>query len=91
MEKEINEYKIYYTNSTGVELTNVDVNLCVNYKDNNNIEKLCKVIFSPEQAKLTMLMLEKAIEQFEKSTRPIEVDISKIVSSKGEKLNGGEE
>ena len=88
--EESKDYKRYYTNTTGIELTNTDVSLCVNYKENDKVEKLCKITFSPEQAKLTMIMLERAISEFEKNTREIKVDANKITSSKGENINGGE-
>lgn len=75
--------KRYYSNSTGIEITNVDIKLVANYKDKNGIEPLCEIIFSPEQAKLTMLMLEKAISAFEKNTRKIDIDAGQITKTEG--------
>lgn len=80
-----NEYKRYYTNSTGVEVTPTDISLNINYKEGETTEEMCKIIFSPEQAKLTKMMLEKAIEEFEKNTRPINIGKIKIRRAEGEK------
>ena len=88
MEKRRDDYKRYYTNSTGLEVTSVDISLCVNYKDDEDIEELCKIIFSPEQAKLTMLMLKKALEEYEKDNRKIEIDENSIGKIKGENKDG---
>jgi len=63
------EKMIYYTNSTGVEMTNIDIKLNIDYKSKDKIINLCDIVFSPEQAKLTSIMLNKAINEYEKSNR----------------------
>ena len=90
MEQKSNENKRYYTNFTELEINGADVNLCINYKENENVEKLCKIIFSPEQAKLTMIMLEKAIAEFESTRREINVNVDAIKRSEGENIDGEE-
>lgn len=62
-----------YSNSTKIETTKIDVRLIAGYIDGEVDERLCEIIYSPEQAKLTMLMLEKAIEEFEKNHRKIDL------------------
>ena len=64
-------------------LTNIDLKLRANYKDKNGIEPLCEIIFSPEQAKLTMLMLEKAVSEFEKNNRKIDIQVGEIKRTEG--------
>lgn len=75
--------KRYYSNSVGLEITNIDFKLLANYKDKNGIEPLCEIIFSPEQAKLTMFMLEKAVAEFEKNNRKIDIKIDSITKTEG--------
>ena len=82
------EYKRYYTNSTGVEVTDIDISICVDYREKENVEQLCKVVFSPEQAKLTMLMLQEAIKQFENNKRNIDIKMETIKHSGGDSVNG---
>lgn len=84
------EKKIYYTNATGIEVTNIDVKLKINYQTKGKSIELCDIVFSPEQAKLTSIMLNKAIEEFEKKNRKINVAIEGIERSEGADNNGGE-
>ena len=84
MEQRVNFDKRYYSNATGIEVTNIDIKLLVNYKNQSGTEPLCEIIFSPEQAKLTMLMLEKAISEFEKNNREINSNADSITKIKGE-------
>lgn len=88
MTQKSEEYKRYYTNSTGIEVTDIDISICVDYREKGNIEQLCKVVFSPEQAKLTMLMLEEAVKQFEKNKRNIDIKMEAIRRSEGDTVNG---
>lgn len=60
------EKRIYYTNATGVEVTGIDIKLNIDYKSKDETLNLCDIVFSPEQAKLTSIMLNKAIEEYEK-------------------------
>lgn len=83
MNEPLRNDKRFYSNSTGIEVTNVDIKLIANYRDKDGIEPLCEVIFSPEQAKLTMLMLEKAISKFEENNRKIDIDIKQITKMEG--------
>ena len=85
MNEQIKCDKRYYSNSTGIEVTNVDIKLVANFKDRNGLEPLCEIVFSPEQAKLTMLMLEQAVENFEKNNRPINIDVKGINKVEGKK------
>lgn len=79
------EKNIYYTNATGIEVTNIDLKLKINYQSRGKTEELCDIVFSPEQAKLTCIMLNKAIEEFEKKNRKINIDIEKIEKDEGTK------
>lgn len=90
MESKAEDFKRVYSNSVELKMTSVDFNLKMKYKEDDNTELLCDVIMSPEQAKLTKLMLEKAIEQYENMYRTINVksDVT-ITKSEGEKDNGG--
>ncbi|MBQ3415617.1 MAG: hypothetical protein IJH39_09825 [Clostridia bacterium] len=83
MNEQIKNDKRYYCNSTGIEVTNVDLKLIANFKDKNGTEPLCEIIFSPEQAKLTMLMLQQAIQNFEDNTRKININPNGINKVEG--------
>lgn len=83
MEERVNSDKRYYSNATGIEVTNIDIKLVANYRNQNGTEPLCEIIFSPEQAKLTMLMLEKAISEFEKNNREINLNTDNITKIEG--------
>nr|DAM88598.1 MAG TPA: Protein of unknown function (DUF3467) [Caudoviricetes sp.] len=83
MNEQIRSEKRFYCNSVGIEVTNIDLKLRANYKDKNGIEPLCEIIFSPEQAKLTMLMLEKAVSEFEKNNRKIDIQVGEIKRTEG--------
>lgn len=85
------EKKVFYTNATGIEVTNLDLKLKINYQTRGEEIELCDIIFSPEQAKLTSIMLNKAIEEFEKKNRKLNVKIEGIEKSEGINNNGGEE
>ena len=84
MNEQIKNEKRFYCNSVGIEVTNIDLKLRANYKDKNGVEPLCEIIFSPEQAKLTMLMLEKAVSEFEKNNRKINIQVGEIKRTEGE-------
>ncbi len=85
------EKKIYYTNATGIEVTNIDIKLKINYQSKNEEIELCDIVFSPEQAKLTNIMLGKAIEEYEKRTRKINVIVDRIEKSEGINDDGGKD
>lgn len=91
MKKRANEYKRYYSNTTGLEMTGVDISLCIDYKEEQETEELCKIIFSPEQAKLTMIMLEKAIAEYEKNNRKININTANIKRTEGENKDGAKQ
>lgn len=85
------DMKIYYTNATGIEMTNLDIKLKVSYNTKNKLIDLCDIVFSPEQAKLTNIMLGKAIEEYEKRYRKININTDGIEKTEGKEENGGEE
>lgn len=84
------EKRIYYTNATGIEVTGIDIKLNIDYKSKDETINLCDIVFSPEQAKLTSIMLNKAIEEYEKRNRRLNIDVKAINKSEGENENGGE-
>lgn len=84
------EKMIYYTNSTGVEMTNIDIKLNIDYKSKDKIINLCDIVFSPEQAKLTSIMLNKAINEYEKRNRKININVEEIRENEGKQTDGGE-
>lgn len=77
------EKRIYYTNAIGIEMTNLDIKLKTSYKTRDEIIDLCDIVFSPEQAKLTSIMLDKAIKEYEKRYRKIDIDINAIEKTEG--------
>ena len=83
-----NEKKIYYSNATGVEMTNIDIKLKIDYITEKNKIRLCDIVLSPEQAKMTSIMLNKAIEEYEKRYRILNIN-GNFEQSEGEKTNGG--
>ena len=84
-----NDMKIYYSNAAAIEVTNVDLKLKIKYKTDDKLNDLCDIVFSPEQAKLTAIMLTKAVEEYEKRYRKINVNVEKIEKKEGAQINGG--
>lgn len=84
---------VFYTNSIGIEMTNLDIKMKVDYTSKGKVIHFCDVVFSPEQAKLTAIILNKAVEEFEKRNRKINIDSASTIDfkqSEGERKNGGE-
>ena len=81
-----NQKNIYYTNSTGIEMTNIDIKLKIDYKMGEEIINQCEIVFSPEQAKLTKIILEKAIDDYEKNFRKLNIPVN-IEKKEGEQSN----
>ena len=81
--------KIFYSNSMGLKVTNIDFKLEVKYREDDKIETLCNIIMTPEQAKVTKMMLEQALDKYEEMYRKVEVKENSISKTEGEKTNGG--
>lgn len=88
MDEQIRHDKRFYSNSISIDVTNTDFKFKFNYKNRNDTEPLCEVIITPEQAKLTMLMLEKAINGFETKTRRIDVNVNQVTKTEGNPQGG---
>ena len=78
---------IYYTNATGIEMTNLDIKIKAKYRTRDEIIDLCDLVFSPEQAKLTSMMLSQAVEEYEKKYRKINIDPSAINRDEAKEQN----
>lgn len=91
-EEKAQDFKRMYSNSIGLKMTNIDFNMQVSYKEDKNIEHLCDIIMSPEQAKFTKMMLEQAIEQYENMYRTIIIPSNvTITKTEGENNDGGKQ
>lgn len=65
-EKQTINTPIYYTNDTGLEVSNVDMKLIINYRSgNDDTRKLCEIIFTHEHGKNVIDMFNKALNKTE--------------------------
>lgn len=89
MENNTKSENRFYCNSMGLKVNNVEFKLEVKYREDGVSENLCDIIMTPEQAKVTKMMLERAIEQYESSYRKLDISESTVIKSEGEVINGG--
>lgn len=90
MENNIKSENRFYCNSMGLKVNNVEFKLEVKYREDGLSENLCDIIMTPEQAKVTKIMLERAIEQYEATYRKLDISKNAVIKTEGEVVNGGE-
>ena len=75
------EKKVFYTNSIGVETSGFDVKMKINYTTTENNEilnsELCEIVMSPQHAKAFAQILNSVVQDYEKNFGEINLNSEK--------------